>query len=77
MTKVVIGKLDKLVHKQNCSYDLFKKKSIASLLYMLDALLLKQMNIPVLDITDFLICFNSKYLLEEKAHSCIILFNQR
>jgi hypothetical protein len=62
LTNVVIGKLGKLVHKQKCSRDFFLfKKIIASLLYKLDALPLKQKNIHVLvlDITDFLICFNS------------------
>ena len=60
LTNIVIGKLGKLVHKQKYSHDFFlSKKIIASLLYMLDSLLLKQKNIPVLDITDFLICFNN------------------
>ena len=60
-TNVVIEKVGKLglVHKKktkkNSSHEfLFISKIIASLLYKLDTLLLKQMKLPVLDIATFL-----------------------
>ena len=57
-TNIVIGKLCKLVHKQNCSHDFFFfflkiLWIIASLLYKVDTLLLKQKKYPLLDIMGF------------------------
>ena len=61
LTNVVIGKLGKLVHKQNCSHDLFFILYIASLLYKLDTLLMKLRKLPLLDITGFFFCMTDEY----------------
>ena len=53
LTNVVIGKLGKLVHKQNCTHDFFILQIITSLLYKLDTLLLNQKKRPVLYTTSF------------------------
>ena len=54
LTNIVIGKSGKLLHKQNFTSDFFLiLLIIASLLYKLDTLLLKQNNLPVFDITGF------------------------
>jgi hypothetical protein len=48
LMNVLIGKLGKLDHKQNCYHDFFYIYIITSLLYKLDILLLKQKKLPVL-----------------------------
>jgi hypothetical protein len=51
-TNVVIGKLGKLVQKQNCSHDFFYFINHVIVIVQ-DTLLLKQKKLPVLDITGF------------------------
>ena len=54
LTNVVIGKLSKLVHKQNCSTTFFNLYIITSLFYkLINTVLLKQKKFPVLDIPGF------------------------
>ena len=44
LTNIVIGKLGKLVHKQNCSHDFLFFINYSIILYKLDTLQLKQKN---------------------------------
>ena len=68
---VLIGKLGKLDHKQNCYHDFIYIYIITSLLYKLDILLLKQKKLPVFDITGFffrIICAQVKALMHLGLH---------
>ena len=60
MTNDVMGKLGKLVHKQNCSHDFFYFINYNIIIVQVRYITIESKEVPILDITGFYFCTSTQ-----------------